>query len=119
MKDLCEDCPSDLKGTCCFNSVLIEGHNIVLSNHPCKFLDLKTMDCSIYNERYLKNRNCINIEQAIARGGLPVGCLYLGNATEDELKRAKIYHIPDNLSNRGRQTYDLMNDSAHQFIVNY
>lgn len=115
--DLCKDCIDGVKGFCCYSSVLVDGLNVILDNHPCKFLDLKIKECTVFEERYYKNINCMPIEIAIAHNGLPVGCPYL--PPDYDLSKAKIRYKEGMLSKNGELNYDLTNKSHHQYIVRY
>lgn len=85
-KNLCIDCPSDIRGLCCYFSVLIKGVQMVCDDY-CKFLNIETGRCSVYRERFQKNRHCLTLEEMKKHGTLPRKCLYVQNDVEYQARK--------------------------------
>ena len=99
-KNLCINC--EIKGLCCYHSVIVVGkngqrYNVILKSKPCQFLDLKTKKCLVYKNRYKVNPYCITIKEAIRQNALPVDCLYVKDNEEYKKNVPKIDYIPDDL----------------------
>ncbi len=95
----CKKC--EIKGLCCYHSVLLRGkdgtrYNVILKNHPCKFLDIETRKCLIYDNRFILNPYCVEIEQAVRQQCLPGECLYLKLKKYEKYDKShpKLDHIP-------------------------
>lgn len=95
----CFSCPDSIKGLCCYHSLLIrtpfQVYNIVLTNHPCIFLDTDTNECTIYERRYELNPYCNTVEEAIAKNALPKECVYLNGTHRETIPKQPF--IPDDL----------------------
>jgi len=75
-KNLCNYCPDNVRGLCCYFSDFIKGVQIVVDEH-CKFLNEETGWCTVYKERFQKNHNCLTIEKMKELGTLPRKCPYI------------------------------------------
>jgi uncharacterized cysteine cluster protein YcgN (CxxCxxCC family) len=73
-QNLCLKCPTWIRGKCCHYHLTVKGLQIV-SDEYCKFL---TDDgyCSVYNNRFKENPNCLTLKQMIEQGTLPFECPY-------------------------------------------
>lgn len=68
LKNLCKKCK--IRKYCCYQSVLAPSasgkmYNIILKNHPCKFLNPETSLCMVYENRFKLNPYCLTIKEAI------------------------------------------------------
>lgn len=117
--DLCKNCL--IRGKCCYFSILIENHNILLPNHPCKFLDLEKLECTVHSTRFTRNKFCLTVEQGKQRGCLPIECPYLEGCSEKHKSAAVVDYdiVKDDLSEKGKLYYELTNKSAHNIIARY
>lgn len=70
----CNQCPSSIRGLCCWISVYDGLDNFVI--FPCKYLSKKTKRCKIYKKRFKINKQCWTMEKALNNGGLPEACKY-------------------------------------------
>jgi len=118
-KNLCDKCHY-IRGLCCFYNTILEGYNVILSNQPCKFLDTKTMNCTVYEHRYERQPLCLSIEKSYNTGGLPKGCLYLkGHPEREENPKVEIRQIIENLSRQSIMEYNIWNNVSdiEQFAI--
>lgn len=115
--DICKKCA--IRGKCCYLSIIIEGYNIHLPNHPCRFLDLDKRECTVYDDRFAHNKYCVTMEQGKQRGYLPKDCPHLKDCSERQLRMAVVDYddVKDELSEMGRTQYDLTNNSTHENLV--
>lgn len=111
--NLCDKCPDGVRGYCCFYNIELEGHNLILLNQPCKFLDIDTMRCTIYEKRKELNPLCLSIDDGsiVDTGSLPKGCLYLKECPELE-KNPKVdpREVIDTLSPKSVIEYNIWNN---------
>lgn len=124
IKDLCLECPDDVRGECCCINVVIGKFNIILDNVSCPFLDLKTKKCKDYENRKENAYWCLKGEEMFNTGALPEGCLYLKNHPERENNpKRKIIDIIDNLPLKEAQIlvnqYNFYNNIPFMNYVNY
>ncbi|MDY0212959.1 MAG: hypothetical protein RBR06_08135 [Desulfuromonadaceae bacterium] len=87
-------------GRCCYHKVLYR--KIVYStNIPCTFLNLDTMECSIYPNRNMINPQCAILTPKLVRSGaLPPGCAYLQALECDACASHHITELPASLQRR-------------------
>lgn len=89
-------------------------HNLILTNHPCTYLNVATGLCKVYKDRKEYFKDCMSIDEAKQKGALPVGCLYL--------KKGEVYPLslkvmpPDDLKYYYRAIYDNENKRPHNEI---
>lgn len=72
---VCKKC-----GKCCYYKFYImtdKGPKKAFSTKHCKCLDPETKLCTIYNERFYKNPECLSVEEAIEKETLPNDCPYV------------------------------------------
>ena len=71
---LCHRC-----GLCCYEKEVRAGRVYVRMDSPCRFLDLKTRLCSVYEERFRACRECRKLRFVHARFSrwLPQSCGYV------------------------------------------
>lgn len=79
-KNLCIDCPDDIRGLCCHNFARVKGMILAIDG-CCKFLSPINKRCLIYDHRF-ENEDCATIEEMIRTGTVPKGCLYVINDPE-------------------------------------
>lgn len=123
-KNLCDRCRY-IRGLCCFYNVELKGKddqifNVILSNQHCKFLDTKTMNCTVYEHRYERQPICLPIEKSYNTGGLPKGCLYLkGHPERESNPKVEIRTIIENLSTKNIMEYNVWNNilDIEQFAI--
>ena len=77
----CEKC-----GRCCEMKLALDG-KVLPSNVYCKFLDRRTMLCTVYANRHEAQPQCLSLPEAIAARILPDDCPYV---REDRLYKCII-----------------------------
>ena len=73
-EDLCNRC-----GRCCFERDVDEdGEVLVDYASPCRFFDMETHLCSVYDRRFQENPDCakVTLETALFDEYLPRECVY-------------------------------------------
>lgn len=114
-KDLCKDCPMDIKGLCCHESIILEGFNIVLHRRHCKYFDFDTKICNIYEFRKEVNVTCGTIEEAIEEGALPKGCAYLkGKGQLPKAPRVSMGAVIGKLNAESIMRYNVINNRPRE-----
>lgn len=72
---LCRRC-----GRCCYEKEQCDGR-IYYTGTPCRFLDLKTRLCRVYEDRHRRRKGCVSITpKVVAMGVLPGDCPYVKGA---------------------------------------
>jgi len=109
----CKKCPPDIKGLCCFHTVLIYGESYILPKNPCKFYNKESKGCTEYRKRYKKNDNCQPIQRARKLRVLPEGCLYLKkrHIKKNMFKKFAEEPLPDDVG----RIYDRFNQKDIQY----
>lgn len=69
--ELCLKC-----GRCCYAKLII-GDQVIYTPFPCKYLDLSTHLCTIYEKRHKINPECLTVEEGIRLGVFPLDCPYV------------------------------------------
>jgi len=75
-RNLCNYCPKEIRGLCCYYSVTIKGVEVVCDQH-CQFLDILTGHCKVYKNRFQENPDCFRLEDMKKLGTLPRKCPYV------------------------------------------
>ena len=124
IKDLCLECPKEIRGLCCCINVIIGKYNIVLDNVCCPFLDLETKRCKDYKNRKKNASWCLKGEEMFNTEALPEGCLYLKDHPERESNpKRKIIDVIDKLPLKESQIivnqYNFFNNIPFMNYVNY
>ena len=72
-ESLCKQC-----GLCCFEKIEDERGNIFYTRTPCRYLDVVSRHCAIYERRFTINPTCIKLTPELARTlrWLPSDCGY-------------------------------------------
>ena len=96
----CNQCPTKIRGMCCYYSFFDGEENFIL--FPCEHLSKKTRRCKVYKNRFIKNPGCLSVEEMLKQGAIPEECAYhtesphiqpirpyktINNKKRDELKR--------------------------------
>lgn len=70
----CKQC-----GLCCFEKIEDERGNIFYTQTPCRYLDVISRKCVIYERRFAINPGCIKLTPELARTlrWLPSDCGYI------------------------------------------
>ena len=68
---LCRRC-----GRCCYEKFIVDGH-VFTTRTPCRYLDVKTNLCTIYEKRFQVNPHCLDIPGGIAFSAFPADCPYV------------------------------------------
>ena len=55
-EELCDRC-----GVCCFEKIEDENGNIFFTQTPCRYLDVETRLCKIYERRFEINPECVKL----------------------------------------------------------
>ena len=119
-ENLCVNCPEEIRGICCNYLAWIEGHLIYLPNHPCKYLNLDTRKCSIYEKRHEINPNCLTLKEMYIKGTLPKNCPYIINdSTYQKRKDIALLALPFNISDKGKFEFSKLNNQEHSEIGCY
>ncbi|MDD2557395.1 MAG: hypothetical protein PHH87_03795 [Desulfuromonas sp.] len=87
-------------GRCCYHKIL--NRDVVYSTDvPCVFLNLDTMECSIYPNRNVVNPQCaILTPDIVCSGALPPECAYLQVLKCDMCANHHITELPAPLQRR-------------------
>ena len=70
-ENLCRRC-----GRCCYAKVIIETE-VHYTDIPCAFLDTGSRLCTVYENRFERNPECLTVEEGIALGVFPADCPYV------------------------------------------
>ena len=100
--NLCINCKKKHKKYCWYNSVIVVGksgkkYNIIIKTKPCKFLDVKTLQCLGYENRFKLNPYCLPITEAIRQNALQKECLYVKDNEDYKGGITKIDYIPKDI----------------------
>ncbi len=116
-ENLCNECPPNIKGSCCYFQLQLNGHIFTLTNHPCKYLNIKTRRCKVYHKRKKTNPNCLTLEEMYIQGGLPKKCLYV----KDNLEYQKRTDVRDLIfiPSEYLEEYNDFNNAPHKEIGCY
>ena len=76
----CNECPTKIRGMCCYLSYFDGEENFILG--PCKYLNKKTRRCTIYKKRFKINKDCLNVEEMIEQGAVPKECAYVNDNSD-------------------------------------
>jgi len=58
-ENLCLGC-----GRCCFEKVEHDDGSVVVTNQPCRFLDVATRRCKVYERRFEVCSDCLHISES-------------------------------------------------------
>jgi uncharacterized cysteine cluster protein YcgN (CxxCxxCC family) len=73
MEDRCERCT-----ICCYQKILKEDGSVVYTDRSCRYLDIDTGLCIVYEFRTAAKDDCVQISpKVIALGVLPEVCPYV------------------------------------------
>ena len=99
-KNLCLQCPDDIKGICCCFPFPMGEFVVALTNQYCEHYNPETKRCKKYANRKKAFKHCTGIKEGIKNSGLPLGCLYL-KGKEHLIKKPKMKFedIVDKLKN--------------------
>ena len=70
-EEVCRRC-----GRCCASKVLI-GEEVHYTPFSCRYLDMKTHLCTVYDRRHEINPECLSLEEGILLGVFPADCPYV------------------------------------------
>jgi uncharacterized cysteine cluster protein YcgN (CxxCxxCC family) len=59
---VCEQC-----GLCCFEKIENENGTIFFTSTPCRYLDITTRQCKIYDRRFYINPECVKLTPKTVR----------------------------------------------------
>lgn len=62
-ESLCEQC-----GLCCFEKIEDEDGTIFFTSTPCRYLDVVSRECKIYERRFEICPECVKLTEEIVRG---------------------------------------------------
>lgn len=68
---LCRRC-----GRCCYEKFIVDGH-VLTTRKPCRYLDVKTNLCTVYENRFDRNPRCLSVREGIERRVFPADCPYV------------------------------------------
>lgn len=89
-KNYCNQCPSTLRGLCCWLSMDDGVDNFIV--FPCKYLSKKTRRCTIYKKRFEINKRCLPLKKALEQGALPKECPYVKEWKGTPIRPNKIFN---------------------------
>jgi len=124
-ENLCNYCPMSIRGKCCYFLVRIidDKYNdifVTLSNHPCKYLNIKTGRCKVYKKRHELNPNCLTIKEMIISGTIPKQCLYVKDNQEYQKRlNTALLSLPSNVSEGTKKKYEKINNYPHSEVASY
>jgi uncharacterized cysteine cluster protein YcgN (CxxCxxCC family) len=61
-ENLCKKC-----GTCCFEKIEDENGTILFTRTPCRYLDVATRNCKIYDRRFEIYPDCIKLTEDLVK----------------------------------------------------
>jgi uncharacterized cysteine cluster protein YcgN (CxxCxxCC family) len=93
-ESICEQC-----GLCCFEKIEAESGAIFFTQTPCRYLDVETRQCKIYDRRFAINPECVKLTPELVREirWLHDGCGYMkafGLKNRTRAKRAPRRSMP-------------------------
>jgi hypothetical protein len=68
---LCRHC-----GKCCYKKIFI-GRTVCITLFPCKYLDVHTNLCTIYERRHEVNPFCLSVPEGLRVSAFPADCPYV------------------------------------------
>ena len=68
---LCRHC-----GKCCYKKIFI-GRTVCITLFPCKYLDVRTNLCTIYERRHEVNPFCLSVPEGLRVSAFPADCPYV------------------------------------------
>jgi uncharacterized cysteine cluster protein YcgN (CxxCxxCC family) len=73
-EELCHQC-----GDCCFEKLESDEGTIFFTQTPCRYLDISSRQCKIYDRRFAINPDCIKLTPELVRklSWLHDGCGYI------------------------------------------
>lgn len=114
--NLCVHCPPEVRGICCYFTLPLDGALYTLTNHPCKYLNIKTKRCRIYETRKEGNPNCLTVEEMKIICSLPKECLYVKNDPNYKSMRKS----PETIKNaKLLEQFEQENNLTHDEIAIY
>ena len=123
--NLCNKCPTSIRGRCCYFLTEIIDNNqvhlkISLSKHPCKYMNTKTGRCKVYKKRHELNPNCLTIKEMILIGTVPKECLYVKDNQEYQKRKDTVFiKLPSNISEYIKKKYEEVNSLPHSEVASY
>ena len=63
-------------GRCCYKKIIVLD-TVFYTPFPCRFLDIETRLCTVYERRHEANPGCLSVEAGIERGVFPADCPYV------------------------------------------
>ncbi len=63
-------------GRCCYAKLLVEDR-IIYTDIPCRYMDVETNLCRVYERRHEVNPDCLGVEAGTKRGVFPADCPYV------------------------------------------
>lgn len=61
-EELCHQC-----GTCCFEKLEDDSGTVFFTSTPCRYLDITTRRCKVYERRFTINPDCIQLSPALVK----------------------------------------------------
>lgn len=90
---ICKRC-----GRCCFEKIEYRGR-IYLTDIPCEYLDLATMECTVYGQRCDKRDGCVALTPEIVNLGVLPGCCAYVQKIDDYVAPLSWDSLPGNVRN--------------------
>lgn len=78
-------------GVCCFEKIENDNGTIFYTQTACRYLDVVTRKCQIYENRFEINPDCIKLTPDLVKSlhWLPLDCGYVKNIAEVEVLTAQ------------------------------
>ena len=83
-KNLCRRC-----GRCCCAKLVIDDE-VIYTPFPCPHLDEKTRLCTVYENRFEANPECLSVEDGIRHRVFPADCPYVKDLPDYRPPREKM-----------------------------
>jgi len=78
-------------GLCCFEKFIEPGGGIRVTSVACRFLDIVTRECKVYEKRLLVGEGCVKLTPEVVASidWLPAECAYRKDPTQPVNLRSK------------------------------
>ena len=81
-------------GRCCVEKFIV-GDDVYLTPYHCKYLDLDTRLCTVYDRRESLDVECLSVKEGIKNHVFPADCSYVEGLTDYQPPRDDWWTDPD------------------------
>jgi len=122
-KNLCLKCPEDIRGKCCYFSIVMFENGDPIQpgmKKMASMVDDEGNERKLYNI-FIMNPGCNTLRECIKNYVLPKGCPYIKNNKKYNagIPKVDFDSVKDELSEKAIEIYKLANDSPHGVIGHY